>query len=65
MMIGGVAQLLENRTQQEVATRVNISGTVGNPETSTWQIIAELIRNAFFKAMLPSFDKNVSGAGKR
>lgn len=65
MMIGGVAQLLENRTQQEVATRVDISGTVGNPETSSWQIVAELIRNAFFKAMLPSFDKSVSGAGKR
>ena len=65
MLIGGVASLLENRSQQEVATRADISGPVGNPETSTWQIIAELIKNAFFKAILPSFEKEATGAGKR
>jgi hypothetical protein len=65
MLVGGVASLLENRSQQEVATRADISGPVGNPETSTWQIIAELIKNAFFKAILPSFEKEATGAGKR
>ncbi len=65
MLVGGVASLLENRSQQEVATKTDISGPVGNPETSTWQIIAELIKNAFFKAILPSFEKEASGAGKR
>ncbi|MDD2853426.1 MAG: DUF748 domain-containing protein [Desulfuromonadaceae bacterium] len=57
MLIGGVATLLENRSHQEVATRVDIKGAVGNPETSTLQIVVELVRNAFFKAMLPSFEK--------
>jgi len=65
MLIGGVASLLENRSQQEVATRADISGPVGNPKTSTWQIIAELIKNAFFKAILPNFEKEAAGAGKR
>jgi hypothetical protein len=65
MMIGGVALLLENRSRQEVATKANITGTLENPETSTWQIIVELIKNAFFKAILPSFEKEVTGAGKR
>jgi len=65
MLVGGVASLLENRSQQEVATKTDISGPVGNPETSTWQIIAELIKNAFFKAILPIFEKEASGAGKR
>jgi hypothetical protein len=65
MLIGGVASLLENRSHQEVATRADISGPVGNPETSTWQIIAELIKNAFFKAILPSFEKEATGAAKR
>jgi hypothetical protein len=64
-LIGGVAKLLENRSQQEVAIRTDISGPVGNPETSTKQIIAELIKNAFFKAILPSFEKEATGAGKR
>lgn len=56
-LIGGIAGILENRPRREVATRVDISGPAGNPETSTWQIIAELIGNAFFKAILPNFEK--------
>lgn len=65
MMIGGVAQILENRSQQEVATRAVISGSVSDPETSTWQIIGSLLKNAFFTAILPKFDTFLTGAGKR
>ncbi|NVN90074.1 MAG: DUF748 domain-containing protein [Desulfuromonadales bacterium] len=57
MMIGGVATVLENRPHQEVATKVDISGTLNKPEISNLQIVVELIRNAFFKAILPSFEK--------
>jgi len=64
-MVSGVAMVLENRTRQEVATKVIVSGPVGNPETSTWQIVGALIKNAFFKAILPTFDKEATGAGKR
>jgi hypothetical protein len=65
MMVGGVAKILENRSQQEVATKADISGPVGNPETSTWQIVIRLIKNAFFKAILPTFEKEATGAGKK
>jgi hypothetical protein len=65
MLVGGVAKLLENRPREEVATKADISGLVQNPKTSTWQIIIELIKNAFFKAILPSFEREVTGAGKR
>ena len=65
IVIGGVATLLENRKHQEVATKVDISGPASKPETSTWQIVVELFRNAFFKAILPSFEKEVVGTGKR
>ena len=65
ILMGGVAKLLENRSQEQVATRARISGPLEKPETSTWQIIVELIKNAFFKAILPSFEKEVTGAGKQ
>lgn len=65
MMIGGVATILENRPHQEVATKVNITGPVNKPETSTLQIVVELIKNAFFKAILPSFEQVVTGKAKR
>jgi hypothetical protein len=57
LMIGGVAKVLENRSHQQVATKIDISGPVEKPETSTLQIVVELIRNAFFKAIIPSFEK--------
>jgi len=65
MLVGGVAKLLENRRRQEVATKADISGLVARPRTSTWQIIVELIRNAFIKAILPTFEREVSRAGKQ
>ena len=34
-------------------------------ETSTWQIVIELIKNVFFKIIVPSFEKEVSGEGER
>jgi hypothetical protein len=57
MMVGSVAWILQNRPNHQVATRADISGSVGNPETSGWQIALELIKNAFFKAILPGFEK--------
>lgn len=65
MLIGGVAKLLENRPRQQVATKADISGPLQKPHTSTWQIIVELIRNAFFKAILPRFEQEYTSAGKR
>lgn len=56
-MIGGMSTLLENNTRREVATRVIIKGELNKPETSNWQIAGQLFKNAFFKAILPTFDK--------
>ena len=64
MMVGAAATILENRSHQEVATRIDISGSMNNPETSSFQIVIELLRNAFFRSLLPSFDKIVGKPGK-
>jgi Domain of Unknown Function (DUF748) len=64
-LVGGMSGLLENWPREEVATRVPISGDVEGPETGTWETIVRLIQNAFFKAILPGFEKEVSQAGGR
>ncbi len=64
MLVGGVAKLLENRPRQQVATKADISGPLEKPRTSTLQIVIQLVRNAFFKAILPTFEREV-GSGKR
>lgn len=60
MMIGGVAKLLKSGETGEVATKTEISGMVKKPEVNTWQIIGRLIENAFFKAILPGFEREVT-----
>jgi hypothetical protein len=64
-LVGGISGLLENRPREEVATRVPIEGDVEGPEAGTWETIVRLIQNAFFKAILPGFEKEVSLAGSR
>jgi hypothetical protein len=64
-LVGGISGLLENRPREEVATQVPISGDVEAPQTSTWETVIRLIQNAFFKAILPGFEKEVSESGGR
>jgi hypothetical protein len=59
-LVGGVLGLLKNQPREEVATRADLSGEVEDPETSTWQIIIRLVQNAFFKSILPGFERETS-----
>jgi hypothetical protein len=55
-LVGGISVLLKNVPREEVATRIDISGTVDDPDISSWEIIRLLIRNAFFEAIFPGFE---------
>jgi hypothetical protein len=52
-LVGGAAQVLENRRRGDVATVADVSGPVEDPNSSTIKIVLGLVRNAFFKAILP------------
>ncbi|WP_136524277.1 DUF748 domain-containing protein [Geomonas ferrireducens] len=65
MLVGGIAKLLENKQRDQVATKADISGPLQSPKTSTWQVVVELVRNAFFKAILPTFEKEVTALGRK
>ena len=59
-LVGGASKLLENKPRGEVATKADISGPIGSPKTNTWQIIINLMQNAFIKSILPGFEKEAS-----
>ncbi len=65
MLVGGVARLLESRHRHEVAAKADISGPVEKPRISNWQILGKLIENAFFKTILPGFEKEASKSKRR
>ena len=62
LAIGGAAKLLKNRSTQQVATKVDISGPVNTPNLSTWQAIGQFLANAFVNAIVPGFDREVAQA---
>ncbi len=64
-LIGGISSLLENRPREEVATEIPIEGDIEQPQAGTWETVVRLIQNAFFKAILPGFEREVSLAGGR
>jgi hypothetical protein len=47
-----------------VATQATIAGPLDNPQASTWQVLINLIQNAFFQAILPGFEREL-GRGNR
>jgi hypothetical protein len=56
-VVSGTMTVLENRLRNEVATKGELSGPVTSPTMSTWQVVTKLIQNAFFKAILPGFER--------
>ena len=60
-LIGDLAALLENAPRKEVATKADMSGKLDNPRTDTVETVLRLIQNAFFKAILPGLEYNMTG----
>lgn len=58
--VSAMTKLLTNRPRKQVATVTDISGPLDDPSTDIVQIITNLVRNAFFKAILPGFEREVS-----
>jgi hypothetical protein len=58
-LVAGVANLLENRPREAVATKAPVTGTLGDPKAGTWTALINIVRNAFFQAILPGFEKNI------
>lgn len=56
-IVGGVAHILENHPREQVATVADLSGPISQPHTSTWDVIVNLVSNAFVKAILPGFER--------
>jgi len=55
-----VGKVLRNRPREEVATVTPIDGPLGDAKASTWEALIGLVRNAFFQAILPGFERERS-----
>ena len=53
---GGIENLFKNQEENQFATRVEIRGRVDDADTSAWQAIVAVVRNAFVEAYRPQFE---------
>jgi hypothetical protein len=60
--VGAASHLFKNSQTQQVATKVDLSGKLTSPDTSTWQAVVEVVQNAFIQAILPGFDREAQMA---
>ena len=63
VLVGGIGALLENRRDQAVATQATVAGEANAPELSTLEVVINLVRNAFFNAIMPGLEKAIREAG--
>ena len=61
--INALASILKNAPRDEVAAKTDLSGTVENPQASTWELVLTLFQNAFFDAVLPGLEGKVKHDG--
>lgn len=54
-LLQSLIELLANSRRHEIATETSISGPLNNPEADTWEVVVNLVKNAFFHAILPGF----------
>jgi len=52
-----VGKVFKSQPRDEVASVVPIEGAVKDPKASAWETRIGLVQNAFFKAILPGFDR--------
>jgi hypothetical protein len=57
-ILDGLSSILENAPRDEVATKTEISGSLKKEvNVNTWELIGNLLRNAFIDALTPSFER--------
>jgi uncharacterized protein DUF748 len=58
-MVAGVANIMENKEKDQVATQVPLSGRFSDPKAGIWRSVGYLLRNAFVRALRPSLTHSV------
>jgi len=60
--------VLKNQEKDQIATRVDISGTIKSPDISVWQVMSDALTNAFGDALIPGLNNSINlrsvGKGK-
>ena len=60
VLVGVTAKVFRNHPKDRFATRVDFAGSFDNPNYSIWEIIGQVLKNTFVKAIPPRLEGDVS-----
>ncbi len=59
-LIGAVNWVVKNKGKDQLATRVEFSGDLKDPNVDIWYIIGQVLRNGFIQALYPALENSVN-----
>jgi len=59
-VVGAIAWVFKNHNKEQLATRVEFEGNIKKPDISIWELIGQVLKNAFIQALYPSLENSVS-----
>ena len=59
-LIGAVNWVVKNKGKDQLATRIEFSGDLRDPNISIWYIIGQVLRNGFIQALYPALENSVN-----
>ncbi len=62
-IVAGVAEILKNQPKDQIATRIPLSGDIGNPDAGFFATIGNLLRNAYIQALFPNLEGYLGRGG--
>jgi hypothetical protein len=62
LAIAAASHLFKNRSTERVAADIDLKGKLTSPDISTWEALAQVLRNAFIEAIIPGFDRAVASS---
>ena len=58
-LVEGIVAMFKNEPRDQVATETEVKGPLEDPRASTWDILINLVKNAFLKAIVPGFKQSL------
>jgi uncharacterized protein YhdP len=59
-VVGAVAWVFKNHSKDQLATKAEFEGNIKDPDLNIWNIIGEILYNAFIQALYPSLENSVN-----
>jgi Domain of Unknown Function (DUF748) len=59
-VVEAVAWVFKNHGKDQLATKVEFEGSIKKPDINIWNLIGEVLKNAFIQALYPSLENSIS-----